>query len=174
MTLGTAGGIMLGAMIFRPTIANPIMKSIACLTFGGKDVSFLTYRLKCKDIFSKSWMKWILQSFSTNIINLLLVKFQNVSLCKTNLPRLSSTADILIRVRAASINRLDYRISQGYGRTLRSIFQGYNKYNKELPLIIGRSCSGVVESVGKDAQSGLEIGDEVWLATHFYEIGVGK
>lgn len=146
MSVGTAGGLILGAYLFRPTIANPIMKSIACLSFKGTDVSSI-------------WT--ILKQLQPNFS----IQFQNVTLCKTNLPRLTSTSDILIRVRAASINRLDYKISQGYGRTLRGILQGYNKYNKELPLIIARSCSGVVESVGKDAQCGLEIGDEVWLAS---------
>lgn len=37
--------------------------------------------------------------------------------------------------------------------------------------MVGRSCSGLVENVGKDAKCGLEIGDEVWLAANFYETG---
>lgn len=79
-----------------------------------------------------------------------------------------------MRVRAASINRLDVEIAHGYGRTLRSILQNYSSYNPEMPLVIGRSCSGVVENVGKDAQNGLEIGDEVWLASPFYESGLAS
>lgn len=98
----------------------------------------------------------------------------NVTLSKTNLPHLKSTADILVRVRAAAINRLDAEIANGYGRTLRRILQSYNSFNPELPLVIGRSCSGVVENVGKDAKSGLEIGDEVWLASSFYESGMAS
>jgi reticulon-4-interacting protein 1, mitochondrial len=98
----------------------------------------------------------------------------NVTLSKTNLPQLKSTADILIRVRAASINRLDVDIAHGYGRTLRRILQSYNSIYPEIPLVIGRSCSGVVENVGKDAKCGLEIGDEVWLASQFYEPGVAS
>lgn len=98
----------------------------------------------------------------------------NVTLSKTNLPHLKSTADILVRVRAASITRLDVDISNGYGKILRKILQGYNSVNPELPLVIGRSCSGVVENVGKDAKCGLEIGDEVWLASSFYESGLAS
>lgn len=128
---GAAGGLMIGMWLARNT-ANPIMKSVACVSYIGPD---------------------------------------NVTLTKTNLPHLKSTADILVRVRAASINRLDVEIAQGYGRTLRRILQGYHSGNPELPLVIGRSCSGVVENVGKDAKCGLEIGDEVWLASPFYDSG---
>lgn len=77
-------------------------------------------------------------------------------------------------MRAASINRLDVEISHGYGRTLRKILNNYHSGNPELPLVVGRSCSGVVENVGKDAKSGLEIGDEVWLASNFYESGLAS
>lgn len=128
---GAAGGLMIGMWLAR-NAANPIMKSVACVSYVGPD---------------------------------------NVTLSKTNLPHLKSTADILVRVRAASINRLDVEIAQGYGRTLRRILQGYHKGNPELPLVIGRSCSGVVENVGKDSKCGLEIGDEVWLASPFYDSG---
>ena len=99
---------------------------------------------------------------------------ENVTICKTNLPHLRSNADILVRVRAAAINRLDVEISHGYGRTLRRILQDYHVSNPELPLAIGRSCAGVVENVGKDAKCGLEIGDEVWLASNFYESGLAS
>jgi len=57
---------------------------------------------------------------------------------------------------------------------LRRILQNYHIGNPELPLTIGRSCSGVVENVGKDAKSGLEIGDEVWLASPFFENGLAS
>lgn len=133
--LGTAGGCMIGMWLARKSSTNPIMKSVACVSFTGNE---------------------------------------NVILTKTNLPHLKSTADILVRVRAAAINRLDVEIAQGYGKTLRRILQSYHSYNPELPLVIGRSCSGVVENVGKDAKCGLEIGDEVWLASPFYESGLAS
>lgn len=98
----------------------------------------------------------------------------NVTLSKTNLPHLRSTADILVRVRAAAISRLDSEVANGYGRTLRKILNSYHTGNPELPLVIGRSCAGVVENVGRDAKCGLEIGDEVWLATNFYEPGLAS
>lgn len=133
--LGTAGGLLCGMWLARKNSANPIMKSVACVSFVGPD---------------------------------------NVTLSKTNLPHLRSSADILVRVRAASVNRLDVDIAHGYGKTLRRILQNYHSFNPELPLVIGRSCSGVVENVGKDAKCGLEIGDEVWLASPFYESGLAS
>lgn len=80
-----------------------------------------------------------------------------------------------MRVRAASINRLDERISNGYGRIFRCLLQRYNaNTNAELPLVIGRACAGVVEGVGRGSKSGLEIGDEVWLAAPWYEPGLSS
>lgn len=56
----------------------------------------------------------------------------------------------------------DYQIAGGYGRHLRRMIQNYNTYDhQELPLVIGRGCAGVVEGVGRNSKSGLEIGDEV-------------
>lgn len=133
--LGATGGCMVGLYLARKSIANPIMKSVACVSYLGHN---------------------------------------NVTLTKTNLPHLRSNADVLVRVRAAAINRLDVEIANGYGRTLRRILQDYNVCNPELPLALGRSCSGVVENVGKDAKCGLEIGDEVWLASNFYEPGLAS
>lgn len=98
-----------------------------------------------------------------------------MDLKKLGLPKVLDTTDVLIKVRAASINRLDERISRGYGRTLRCIIQRYHdKYHPELPLTLGRACAGIVEAVGKESRSGLEIGDEVWCVAPFYEIGLAS
>jgi hypothetical protein len=39
MGVGTTGGILLGMWLSRPAIANPTMKSVACLMFGKTSVS---------------------------------------------------------------------------------------------------------------------------------------
>lgn len=109
---------------------------------------------------------WIARRSTTNAVqkSVAAVSYHgpdNVTLSKTVLPHLRSTSDILIRVRAASITRLDSEIANGYGRTIRRILNKYHTGNPELPLVIGRSCSGIVENVGRDAKMcGLEIGDE--------------
>lgn len=90
-------------------------------------------------------------------------------------PSLCSPSDILIRVRAASMHRIDYQIASGYGRNLRRMIQNYNNYDhQELPLVLGRGCAGVVEGIGRNSKRGLEIGDEVWLAAPWYEAGVAS
>lgn len=98
----------------------------------------------------------------------------DIDLCKVVVPQLQNSNDILVRVRAVSINRIDYRISRGYGRTLRCILQNYSNIKPELPLVIGRGCSGIVEAVGRGTKSGLEIGDEVWVVSPWYESGLGS
>lgn len=96
-------------------------------------------------------------------------------MCHTSIPSFIESTDILIRVRAVSIQRLDVRISNGYGKNFRRMVQNYNTTDKtELPLVIGRACSGVVEGVGKGIRSSLEIGDEVWLASPWYEAGLAS
>lgn len=55
------------------------------------------------------------------------------------------------------------------------MIQNYNTSDRtELPLVLGRACSGVVEGVGKGIKSSLEIGDEVWLASPWYESGLAS
>lgn len=96
----------------------------------------------------------------------------SAALCHTSMPTLISSNDILVRVRAVTINRLDDRIANGYGQRLRHMINGYNHTdNLEFPLVIGRACAGVVEGVGRATKSGLEIGDEVWLASPWYRSG---
>lgn len=78
-------------------------------------------------------------------------------------------------MRAASIHRIDEQIANGYGRNFRRMIQQYNSYDhQEMPLVIGRACAGIVEGVGRNSRSGLEIGDEVWLASPWYEAGVAS
>ncbi|XP_052564779.1 reticulon-4-interacting protein 1, mitochondrial-like isoform X1 [Culex pipiens pallens] len=99
----------------------------------------------------------------------------NVVVCNTTVPQFEASSDILVRVRAAALNRIDRRIAFGYGRTLRRLIRNYDvNYNPELPLVLGRSCAGIVEAVGKGSKSGLEIGDEVWLAAQWYESGAAS
>ncbi|XP_058462164.1 reticulon-4-interacting protein 1 homolog, mitochondrial-like isoform X2 [Malaya genurostris] len=96
----------------------------------------------------------------------------NVTVCNTAVRQFESSSDILVRVRAAALNRIDRRIAFGYGRTLRRMIKNYDvSYNPELPLVLGRSCAGIVEAVGKGTKSGIEIGDEVWLVSPWYESG---
>jgi NADPH:quinone reductase-like Zn-dependent oxidoreductase/2-polyprenyl-6-methoxyphenol hydroxylase-like FAD-dependent oxidoreductase len=70
--------------------------------------------------------------------------------------------DVLIRVRAASVNPLDLRMCQGYGS---SVFAKlYRKFNATVfPRTFGRDCAGEVLAVG-DAVTDFLPGDQVYAA----------
>jgi NADPH:quinone reductase-like Zn-dependent oxidoreductase len=56
--------------------------------------------------------------------------------------------EVLMRIRAGSLNPVDYRIRQG-------------RFGGSLPTVLGHDAAGVVEEVGSDV-SRLRVGDEVW------------
>ncbi len=64
----------------------------------------------------------------------------------------SAPGEVLIRVHAAGVNPVDWKIRQGY-------FKGRVDYS--LPLILGWDLSGVVEATGSGV-AGLQEGDEVY------------
>jgi NADPH:quinone reductase-like Zn-dependent oxidoreductase len=69
----------------------------------------------------------------------------------TPLPEIAPD-DVLIKVKAASVNPVDWKIQAGY---LKDIIP------HQLPLTLGWDVSGVIEAVG-DTVSGFNIGDEVY------------
>lgn len=78
---------------------------------------------------------------------------------------------VLINVKAASIQLVDIKICKGYGRNLRKILQRmYSQSNSELPVILGRDCTGIVTDIGPKVTR-LEVGDEVWLSVPFWMQG---
>src|SRR5262245_56261617 len=59
--------------------------------------------------------------------------------------------DVLVKVRAASVNPVDGKITRGYG--------GLSA--RTLPHVLGRDCAGVVVGTG-GAVSNFKVGDEVF------------
>src|SRR5690606_26081690 len=64
--------------------------------------------------------------------------------------------EVLIRQHATSVNPIDYRMRNGYGRVMLSKMRGF-----ELPLILGRDVAGEVVKVGPRV-TGLRVGDAVF------------
>jgi NADPH:quinone reductase-like Zn-dependent oxidoreductase len=60
--------------------------------------------------------------------------------------------DVLVAVRAASVNPVDGKIAQGYARA---------RMELKFPHVLGRDFSGVVTKAGADV-TGLAVGDEVY------------
>lgn len=64
--------------------------------------------------------------------------------------------EVLVRQHASSVNPVDCRMRNGYGRVLFSKMRGY-----ELPLVLGRDVSGEIAAIGAGV-SGLSVGDAVY------------
>ncbi|KAJ7386917.1 Reticulon-4-interacting protein 1, mitochondrial [Desmophyllum pertusum] len=76
------------------------------------------------------------------------------------LPVLRRSTDILVRVHAASVNPMDFRMRNGYGETLFNLWRKLEKVD-EFPLILGRDFSGEVVKTGRLARR-FRQGDQVW------------
>ncbi|KXJ05522.1 Reticulon-4-interacting protein 1, mitochondrial [Exaiptasia diaphana] len=64
------------------------------------------------------------------------------------MPSVQSSADILVKVHAASVNPFDIRMRNGYGSKLLNLWRK-TKGASEFPLVLGRDFSGVVVKTGK-------------------------
>jgi NADPH:quinone reductase-like Zn-dependent oxidoreductase len=69
--------------------------------------------------------------------------------------------DVLIRVRAASVNPVDYKIRDGQLKTILPL---------KFPLILGSDCAGVVETCGAEVR-GFKPGDAVYVRLEKDRIG---
>jgi len=81
--------------------------------------------------------------------------FDNLKVDKVNVPK-PEKSQILIKVHATSINPLDNVMRKGYAKSIVGI-------NQELPIILGRECSGEIVEVGEDVWD-YSVGDLVWGA----------
>jgi NADPH:quinone reductase-like Zn-dependent oxidoreductase len=59
--------------------------------------------------------------------------------------------DVLVKVKAASVNPVDTKIARGYG----------GPSQRALPHVLGRDCAGTVSKVGS-AVTGFKVGDDVY------------
>ncbi|XP_046643102.1 reticulon-4-interacting protein 1, mitochondrial-like isoform X2 [Daphnia pulicaria] len=71
------------------------------------------------------------------------------------IPKLTSSKDVLVEVKAASVNVLDAWMPDGYGKVIFETF-----FRTHLPVTLGRDFAGVVRAVGKGVTE-LKPGDEV-------------
>jgi NADPH:quinone reductase-like Zn-dependent oxidoreductase len=71
---------------------------------------------------------------------------------------------VLVRVRATSVNPVDWKIRQGYLTSA---------YPYHFPIIPGWDVAGVVEAVGPAVHTGVQVGDEVWGYVRRDDVGFG-
>ncbi|KAJ8920869.1 hypothetical protein NQ315_015662 [Exocentrus adspersus] len=75
------------------------------------------------------------------------------------LPVIKNPNEVLVHVKAASVNPIDLYMLGGYGRTL---FQVQRSFELEFPLTLGRDFSGTVIAKGLGVGNEINIGDEVY------------
>ncbi|GLV36384.1 hypothetical protein CBL_08875 [Carabus blaptoides fortunei] len=86
-------------------------------------------------------------------------------------PHIEESDDILVQIKASSVCFADVDICRGYGRRLRRLLSRYNHSSKtEFPIILGRSCSGIVLEIGQNVTK-FDIGDEVYLSAPYWAQG---
>ncbi|XP_071500773.1 reticulon-4-interacting protein 1 homolog, mitochondrial-like [Diadema antillarum] len=81
-------------------------------------------------------------------------------------PKIVNPDDILVSVRAASVNSIDHLLISGFARSEfdRQRARRQLPYGgAELPFVLGRDCSGVVVAVGSSVTK-FQVSDEVYLA----------
>ncbi|XP_012269803.2 reticulon-4-interacting protein 1 homolog, mitochondrial-like isoform X2 [Athalia rosae] len=77
------------------------------------------------------------------------------------MPTIQKPDELLIQVKSASVDIVDAKICSGYARAYRQLLNSGK--HKELPIVIGRDCAGVVVDIGQRVVD-FDIGDEVFLA----------
>uniref|UniRef100_A0A1I7TCE3 PKS_ER domain-containing protein n=1 Tax=Caenorhabditis tropicalis TaxID=1561998 RepID=A0A1I7TCE3_9PELO len=86
-----------------------------------------------------------------------------IELKEVAVPVINKPGQVLLKVKAASVNPIDVDMSQGYGREFLGTWKKFATCDVQasrFPLIPGRDCTGVVEAVGGDVHN-LAPGDEV-------------
>ena len=134
-------------------------KSLTRLTFS-TTLHFKNYNEKHKsreNVLPWKMKAWHLTGFEG---------IENLVLGDVDMPRISTPKDVLIKVKAASLNPLDIMMAKGYGNEVLSKIRTITSVNEDVdsfPLILGRDFSGEVVDVGMDVTEFCP-GDEVWGA----------
>jgi len=89
---------------------------------------------------------------------------QGIRVQEVEVPKVVYDEDVLIEVKAASLDPVDIKVSQGYGRGLRDLVNKYNPNtaSSSFPVILGRDGTGIVREVGRGVHN-LAPGDRVWF-----------
>jgi len=91
-----------------------------------------------------------------------------VTVQNVEVPSIIKDSEVLIEVRAASLDPVDLKVSQGFGRGLRDLVNKYNPNvnNSNFPVILGRDGTGEISEVGKEVNN-LKVGDKVWFVVPY-------
>ncbi|KAL3997175.1 Zinc-binding dehydrogenase family protein [Acanthocheilonema viteae] len=106
-------------------------------------------RLLGSTIANKSWEKrmstWVTKQFDGDMEKV-----------EMPIPTIEKPDELLVKVKAASVNPIDTVMRKGYGRQLCSAVKNFRNCSMDstilLPFIGGRDCSGIVEQIGGDVK----------------------
>jgi len=90
-------------------------------------------------------------------------------------PQVCGNEEVIVQIKAASIDDMDLKISSGYGKVIRRQHHLYSKvYGKsQFPFILGRECSGRIVEIGSKVDD-FEVGDEIFAAVPYYACGTAS
>eukprot|EP00058_Branchiostoma_floridae_P013655 XP_002599143.1 hypothetical protein BRAFLDRAFT_59069 [Branchiostoma floridae] len=93
------------------------------------------------------------------------------------MPPIMYPNQMVVQVCAASVNPLDVMMREGYGAAMLNrqrdptgVLPFMEPNVNELPLVLGRDCSGIVMETGLNVKE-YKPGEEVWVAVNPYKMG---
>lgn len=95
-------------------------------------------------------LSWLIHSYGD---------INELQLESKRLPIIYNPEEVLVQVKAASLNPIDLFMLGGYGKTS---FQVLRKAELEFPLTLGRDFSGTIISKGHGVSNKFNVGDEVY------------
>uniref|UniRef100_A0A914YRX4 Enoyl reductase (ER) domain-containing protein n=1 Tax=Panagrolaimus superbus TaxID=310955 RepID=A0A914YRX4_9BILA len=108
---------------------------------------------------------WVLEQYKTPLVKK-----------EVPIPQITQPDQILIKVKAASVNPIDTWIAKGYGKNILSTWRQFEKGSLQstslLPLTLGHDCCGEIVDIGSNVKN-FKLSDEViavipgtWQGTH--------
>lgn len=114
----------------------------------------------CRSLVARKMKAWCSEDYGVN---------NKLFIDDVEVPRTLKANEVLVEVKAASLNPFDSLMRKGFGSRVLDGFRRYKKVH-ELPIILGRDFSGVVVKTGKMVTRVKEE-DEVWGTPAFWRPG---
>ena len=143
--------------IYRKILSDPLTPQMVLRTGLVNNIHLQSSKAKAFQGYIPSKMKaWYLTSFNG---------YENLIMGDIDVPPISTPKDILVKVKATSLNPLDIMMANGYGREMLSRIRNISdvREDNDFQIILGRDFSGEVVDVGMSVTE-FSPGDEVWGA----------
>lgn len=115
------------------------------------------------------YKRWTFSKFSPN--------FETLKLTEEERPTVSKPTDVLVEVKAASVNPIDILMAKGYGASMlrmARVADHLKKHEsvsfKKFPLTLGHDFCGIVIAKGVKVGDDINVGDRVWGVTPVHDL----